>query len=123
MAQRFVANAVTAGVGAPIVVDEADTAAMHCPRCLINMEVIDGINCAILHLTTMIGEVLKARGATAVATNGTGGGGVAADCKLESLLKRHKLAIKVGNQLLTAHCKKMIRMLDEKEAREMEGDV
>jgi hypothetical protein len=49
------------------------------------------------------------------------GEAVAADCKLELLLKQRKLAIEVGDQLLTAHCKKMIRMLEEKEAREMEG--
>ncbi len=72
-AQRFVANAVTAGVGAPIVVNEADAAAMRRPRHLDNMEVIDGINCAILHSTAMIGEALKARGAAAVAANRTGG--------------------------------------------------
>jgi hypothetical protein len=59
----------------------------------------------------------------AVATaNGTGGA-AAADRKLESLLKRCKLAIKVGNQLSIALCEKMIRMLEKKESREMEGDV
>ncbi len=119
-AQRFVANAATAGVGASIVVDETEAAAMRRPRRLDNMEVIDGINCAIIHLTTMIGEALKARGAAAVAANGTGGA-AAADCKLESLLKQRKLAIEVGNQLSITHCEKMIRMLEEKEAREMEG--
>jgi hypothetical protein len=45
-AQRFVANAVMAGVGALIVADEADAAAMHYPCCLNNMEVIGGINFA-----------------------------------------------------------------------------
>jgi hypothetical protein len=119
-AQRFVANAATAGVGPPIIVNKADAAAMCCPCCLDNMEVIDGINCAILQSTTMIGEALKARGAAAVAVNGTGGA-AAADCKLELLLKRHKVAIEVGDQLSIAHCKKMICILEEKEAREMEG--
>jgi hypothetical protein len=98
-AQRFVANAAMAGVGAPIVVDEADAAAMRRPRCLDNMEVIDGINCSILQLTTMIGEALKARGVVAVAANGTGGA-AEADCKLESLLKQRKLVIEVGNHPL-----------------------
>jgi hypothetical protein len=121
-AQRFVANAAMAGVGAPIVVNEADAAAMHHPHRLNNMGVIDGINHAILHSTTMIGEALKARGAVEVAANGTGGATVA-DRKLELLLKQCKLAIKVGDQLSTTHCKKMIHMLEEKEAREMEGDV
>jgi hypothetical protein len=107
VAQRFVANAAMAGVGAPIVVDETDAAAMRCPCHLYNTKVIDCINCAILHLTTMIGEALKARGTVAVVANGSGGAAVA-DCKLELLLKRCKLAIKVGNQLLITHCKKMI---------------
>jgi hypothetical protein len=66
----------------------------------------------------MIGEALKAR--AAVAEGGTGGA-AAADCKLESLLKQCKLAIEVGNQLSIAHYKKMICMLEEKEAKEMEG--
>jgi hypothetical protein len=72
-AQHFVANAAMAGVGAPIVVNEADTAAMRCPHRLNNMEVIDGINCAILQSMMMIGEALKARRTAAVAANGPGG--------------------------------------------------
>jgi hypothetical protein len=119
-AQHFVANAATAGVGAPIIVDEADAAAMRHPHRLDNMEVIDGINHAILQLTMMFGEALKARVMAAVAANGTGGA-AAADCKLELLLKQRKLAIKVGNQLSIAHCEKVICTLQEKEAREMEG--
>jgi hypothetical protein len=56
--QCFVANAATAGVGAPIIVDEADAAAMSRPRHTDNMEVIDGINHAILQSMSMIGEAL-----------------------------------------------------------------
>ncbi len=119
VAERFVANTAMAGVGAPIIVDEADAAAMRHPRCINNMEVIDGTNRAILQLS-MIGEALKVRGAAAVAEGGTGRA-AAANCKLELLLKRCKLAIEVGNQLLIAHSEKMICMLEEKEAREMEG--
>jgi hypothetical protein len=65
--QRFVANTVMAGVGAPIVNDEADAAVMRPPNCIDNMEVIDGINRAILQLTMMIGEAIRARGAAVVA--------------------------------------------------------
>jgi hypothetical protein len=119
-AQRFVANSATAGVGAPIVVDEADAAVMRHPCHLNNMEVIDGINRTILQLTSMIGEALKVRGEMAVAVGGTGGA-AAANCKLELLLKQCKLAIEVGNQLLIAHCEKMICMLEEMEAKEIEG--
>jgi hypothetical protein len=86
-AQRFVANAATAGAGAPIIVDEADAAAMHCPRRIDNMEVIDGINHFILQTMSMIREALKLRGAAAVAEGGIGGA-VVANCKLESLLKQ-----------------------------------
>jgi hypothetical protein len=118
--QRFVANAAAAGVGAPILVDEADAAAMLCPRCLDNMEVIDGINCATLPSPLMFGEALKARGVAAVVVGRTCGA-AAANPKLELHLKQRKPVIEVGNQLLIAHCKKMIRMPKEKEAREMEG--
>ncbi len=52
--QRFVANAVTARVGAPIIVNEADAAAMRCPHCIYNMEVFDGINLTILQSPSMI---------------------------------------------------------------------
>jgi hypothetical protein len=110
-----------AGVGAPIVVCEADTAAMHCYRRMDNMEVIDGSNRTILQSTLMIGEALKAKVMAVVAAEGGTGGVAAANCKLELLLKRNKLAIEVGNQLSIVHCRKMICMLEEKEAREMDG--
>jgi hypothetical protein len=119
-AQHFVTNAATAGVGAPIIVDEADTAAMRHPCRMANMELIDSINCTILQLTSMIREALKARVAAAAA-DGRTSGAAAADHKLKSLLKQCKLAIEVGNQLLIVHCEKMISMLEEKEARETEG--
>ncbi len=120
LAQRFVANAAKARVRAPIFVNEADAAAMHCPCRIDNMEVIDGINCTILQLTAMIGEVIRARGAAAVAA-GVTGGAVAAHRKLELLFKQPKLAIEVGDQLLITHCERMICMIEEKEAREMGG--
>ncbi len=120
LAQFFVANTVAAGVGAPIIVDEADAAAMCCTHHIDSMEVIDGINCTILQLTAMIGEAIRVRGAAAMAAGGTGGA-AAADCKLEMLLKQRKLAIEVGNQLSIIYCKRMICMMEEKEAREMEG--
>ena len=41
--------------------------------------------------------------------------------KLELLHKQRKLAIKVGNQRSIAHCNRIIHILEEKEAREMEG--
>ena len=67
--QCFVANATTAGVGQPIVVDKADAAAMRRPRRIDNIEVIDCLNRAMLKTTTMIGEALRAR-------SGGGGGGM-----------------------------------------------
>jgi hypothetical protein len=55
LAQHVIANAAMARVGQPIIVNnEANTAAMHRPRCNDNMEVIDGINHAILQATAMI---------------------------------------------------------------------
>ncbi len=107
-------------MGAPIVVNEAEAAATHCPRHIYNMEVIDGINQAIIQSTSMIGEALKARGAAVVVEGRTGRAEVA-DRKLELLPKWRKLAIEVGDQLSIAHCEKMICMLEDKEAREMEG--
>ncbi len=70
-AQHIVANAAKAGVETPIVVDEADAAAMHCHRRLDSMEVIDVINSTILQSMLRIGEALKARGAAAMAVGGT----------------------------------------------------
>ncbi len=78
-------------VGVPILVDETNTAVMHHPRCIDNMDMIDGINRAILQSTAMIGEAIRARGGAAVAAGGTGEV-AAANCKLELLLKQHKLA-------------------------------
>ncbi len=120
LAQHFIAKTATAGVGAPIVVDEADAAVVHHPRCIDNMEVINGINCTNLQSMAMIREAIRARGAAAAVTGRIGGAAVA-DCKLELLLKRCKLEIEVDEQMLIAHCEQMIRMLEEKETREMEG--
>ncbi len=58
----------------------------------------------------MIGEAIRARGMVA-AVAGRTGGVAAANCKLELLLKQHKLAIKVGNQLLIAHCKHVLSIV------------
>jgi hypothetical protein len=127
-AQRFVTNAAIAGVGQPIVVDEADAAAMHWPCHIDNMEVIDEINHAILALMNLIGEAIRAKGASAVVRVSTaaavaGGTGDTRtdDAKLELLQKQCKLAIEVGDSMLIAHCKRMIRMMEERELREMEG--
>jgi hypothetical protein len=62
LAQRFIANATTVGVGQPIIVNKANAAAICWPHHIDNMEVIDGINCAILQLAAMIGEAISARG-------------------------------------------------------------
>ena len=125
-AQRFVANAATAGVGQPIVVDEADAAAMRRPRRTDNIEVIDGLNRAIIDSTKMIGEALlrasASRGDRAVAAaGGSGGRDGNLDSELESLHKRLKFAVEAGDQRSISHCERMIRFLEEKEAREMEG--
>ncbi len=127
-AQHFVSNAATAGVGQPIVVDEANAAAMRWPCCIDNMEVIGRINHAILASTNMIKEAVRAKGATAaarVATAAAVAGRTVTmttlDANLESLQKKCKLAIEVGDLILVAHCKRMIRMMEEKELREMEG--
>jgi hypothetical protein len=115
-------------VGQPIVVDEANAAVMHWPHFIDNMEVIDRINHAILASTNMIGEVIRAKGAmaagrVAMANAAAGGTGAAAtlDTKLEFLQKQCKLAIRVGDSMLIAHCKWMIHMMEEKKLREMEG--
>ncbi len=119
LAQRFVANAATAGVGQPIVVNETDAAAMHRPWCINNIDVIYGLNRAILETTTMIGEALCAR-------SGRGGdvGFKTAEnslnCKLELLHKRRKLAVKAGSHRSIAHAERMICILEEREAKEME---
>jgi hypothetical protein len=68
LAQRFVAKAATAGVGQPIVINEANAAVMRRPRCIDNIDVINGLNRAMLETTTMIREALLAR-------SGRGGGG------------------------------------------------
>jgi hypothetical protein len=44
---RFLANAATAGVGQPFVINEADAAAMRRPRRIDNMDGIDGLNRAM----------------------------------------------------------------------------
>jgi hypothetical protein len=115
-------------VGQPIVVDEANAAVMHWPHCIDNMEVIDRINHAILASTNMIGEVIRAKGAMAAArvamanaAAGRTGAAATLDTKLELLQKQCKLAIRVGDSMLIAHCKWMIHMMEEKKLREMEG--
>jgi hypothetical protein len=87
------------------------------------MEVIDGINCAILQSTAMIGEAISAKGCCAppAAADNTAAYVPTIDSKLELLHKRHKFAIKVGEELSIAHCKRMIHLLEAQEAREMEG--
>ncbi len=127
-AQCFVANAATAGVRQPIVVYEANAAAMRRPRCINNMEVIDRINHAIMALTNLIGEAIRGKGASAavrVSTAAAAAGGTGTtttlNAKLESLQKQHKLAIEVGDSMSITHCKRMIRMMEERDLREMKG--
>ena len=72
----------------------------------------------------MIADALGARArGTAMTAVGRDGGGESAetDRKLESLHQRRKLAIDVGDQVLIAHINRMICIMEEKEAREMEG--
>ena len=119
--QRFIANAATAGVGQPIVVDEADATAMRRTRRIDNIEAIDGLNRAMMATTKLIGEAIRARGERMAAAGGRGDGGGDLDRKLESLHKRRKLAIEVGDQRSIEHCDRIIHILEEKEAREIEG--
>jgi hypothetical protein len=119
--QRFVANAATVGVGQPIVVDQADATAMHRTCRMDNIDTIDGLNRAMMETTNMIGEVIRARGERMAAAGGIGVGGGDLDRKIVSLHKRRKLAIEVGDQRSIAHCDRIIRILEEKEAREIEG--
>ncbi len=123
LAQHFVANAATAGVGQPIIVDKANTAAMHRPHFINNLEVIDGINCAILQSPEMIGEAISARGhcPPPAAAGNAAYYVLMINLKLALLHKQHKLTIKVEDKLLIAHCKRIICLLIAKEAREMEG--
>jgi hypothetical protein len=60
LAQRLIADAARVGVGEPIVVDEVESAAMHQPRYIDNMEAVGGINCAILQSTAIIGDAISA---------------------------------------------------------------
>jgi hypothetical protein len=134
LAQRFAANTAMAGVGQLNVVDEVNAAAMCWPHCINNMEVIDWINCTILASTNMIEEAIRARdtaaargaaarGAKAAAVaGGTGTARTIHVClSCFTLYKQCKLAIEISNQISIAHCKRMICMMEEKEAREMEG--
>jgi hypothetical protein len=117
-----VANAVTAGVGQPVVVDESNAAAMRRPCRIDNIDVIDGLNRAILQSTQKIGEALQNQGVMAAAAGiGSGSEAVDLDLKLESLHKRRKYAIDVGDLQSIAHCERMIRLLEEKVVKEMEG--
>jgi hypothetical protein len=119
--QRFVANAATSGVGQPIVVDEANATAMRRTRRIDNIEAIDGLNRAMMATTNLIGEAIHTRGERMAAAGGRGYGGGDLDRKLESLHKRCKLAIEVGDQRSIEHCDRIIRILEEKDAREIEG--
>jgi hypothetical protein len=104
-------------------VDKGNAAAMHWPHCIDNMEVIDGINCAIFQSTLMIREAISARGhcPPPVAAGNAAAYVLTSNSKLELLHKQCKPAIEVGDELLIAHCKRMIHLLEAKEAREMEG--
>jgi hypothetical protein len=125
LAQLLVANAATAGVGQPIIVYEANAAEILQPRCINNMEVIDGINHAILHSTVMIEEAIRARERCPppVAAGNAAAYVPTINSKLESLHKQCKLATKVRDQLSIAHCKKMFCLLEAQEARKMEGAI
>ena len=110
------------GVEQPIIVDKANAAAMHWLFCIDNIEVIDGINCAILQSTKMIGEAISAREhhPPPVAAGNAAAYVPTINSKLELLHKQHKLALEVGDELWIAHCRRMIRLLEAKEAREVE---
>lgn len=73
--QRFVANAATAGVRQPIIVDEANATAMRRTRHIDNIDAIDGLNRAMMETTNMIGEAIRARGKRMAAAGGIGVGG------------------------------------------------
>jgi hypothetical protein len=128
-AQLFVANAATEGVGQPIVANKGKAAVMHWPYCINNIKIIGGINCAILASTNMIGEAaIRAIGTAAarsakaaVAATGRTGAATTINSKLELLHKQCKLGIEISNLISIAHCKQMIHMTEEKEAKEMEG--
>jgi hypothetical protein len=100
---------------------------MRRPRRIDNMDAIDGLNRAMNDTARMIADALGARArGTATAAVGRDGGGESGesaetDRKLKSLHKRRKLAIDVGDQVSIAHINRMIRIMEEKEAREMEG--
>jgi hypothetical protein len=95
---------------------------MRRTRRIDNIEAIDGLNRAMMATTNMIGEAIRARGERIeAAAGGRGDGGGDLDRKLESLHKRCKLAIEVGDQRSIEHCDRIIRILEEKEAREIEG--
>jgi hypothetical protein len=81
---HFITNAAAEGVGQPIIiVNEANAASMHLPCQINNMEVIDGLNRAILETTTRIEEVIRERGKTMAASMGRGGMGGAKAMKLD----------------------------------------
>ncbi len=111
----------TAGVGQPIVVDEADATAMRRTCHIDNIDAIDGLNRAMMETTNMIGEAICMRGKRMAAVGGIGVGGGDPDLKLELLHKQCKLAIEMGDQRSIAHCDCIIRILEEKEVREIEG--
>jgi hypothetical protein len=108
------------GVEQPIIVDKANAAEMHWPRCIDNN--IDGINCAILQSTKMIGEAISAREhhPPPVAAGNAAAYVPTINSKLELLHKQCKLAIEVGDELWIPHCRRMIRLLEAKEAKEVE---
>ena len=118
-AQRFVANAATAGVGPPIVIDDAKATAMHWPCCIDNMEVINGIN---FDSTAMLRDAIMARGHAAAADGVASSGRMPLIAnRLESAYKRHRLAIEIDDAVSITHSKRIVRALEAQELREMDG--
>jgi hypothetical protein len=71
----------------------------------------------------MIGDAVKARWVDEKMAGASGGGGtVETERKLELLHRQCKLAIEAGIHESIARTERMIRLLEAKEAREMEVD-
>ena len=124
--QRFAANAATAGVGAPIVVNETDAAGMRRNRRVDNMDAIDGINRAMLEATKLIASTIgRARttapdppiATAAAASSPTGDLGT----QIDSLYKRLKKAKEENHRDSVSRYERLIKALEEKEEEEIEA--
>ena len=128
--QHFAANTATAGVGAPIVVDETDAAGMRHTRRVDNMDAIDGINRAMLEATKLIAStigrarttapdppVVTAAATTAAASSPTGDWGT----QIDLLYKRLKKAKEETHRDSISRYECLIKALEEKEEEEIEA--